>query len=38
LVRELDKAWPDKDAPLNLEALEKLPYLVSVSIYDRRAV
>jgi cytochrome P450 len=30
LIKELEAAWPDKDAPMKLEDLEKLPYLVGV--------
>ncbi|KAF9259805.1 cytochrome P450 [Marasmius fiardii PR-910] len=30
LQRELDEAWPDKDATMPLERLEKLPYLTAV--------
>ncbi|KAK7050040.1 hypothetical protein VNI00_005472 [Paramarasmius palmivorus] len=29
LVDELEKAWPDKDNPMPLERLEKLPYLMT---------
>lgn len=29
LVAELNEAWPDKDRHMGMEALEKLPYLVS---------
>ena len=32
LVSELRAAWPDLDNPLNLEKLEKLPYLVGFSM------
>jgi hypothetical protein len=32
LVQELQVAWPDTDAKLGREALEKLPYLVSQSL------
>ncbi|KAK1226931.1 hypothetical protein PQX77_010102 [Marasmius sp. AFHP31] len=30
LQRELDQTWPDRDSPMNLGQLEKLPYLTSV--------
>ncbi|KAI0315342.1 cytochrome P450 [Amylostereum chailletii] len=30
LVAELEDAWPDKDSPMPLETLEKLPYLTAV--------
>ncbi|ESK89624.1 hypothetical protein Moror_8638 [Moniliophthora roreri MCA 2997] len=30
LVQELEAAWPDKDTPMPLERLEKLPYLTAV--------
>lgn len=30
LVKELKEAWPEKDAPMGVQVLEKLPYLVSV--------
>lgn len=33
LVEELDEAWPDEDATVKYEALEKLPYLVSRSSF-----
>lgn len=29
LVKELEDAWPDKEAHVGVEVLEKLPYLVS---------
>jgi len=29
LMKELEEAWPDLNAPCGLEKLEKLPYLVS---------
>jgi len=29
LIEELEAAWPDKDANIGFEILEKLPYLVS---------
>ncbi|KAL0066354.1 hypothetical protein AAF712_006613 [Marasmius tenuissimus] len=30
LRRELDQTWPERDSPMNLEQLEKLPYLTGV--------
>lgn len=33
LVKELREAWPEKDAPMGVQALEKLPYLVSFRTY-----
>lgn len=30
LVKELDKAWSDKESKVGLEILERLPYLVSL--------
>lgn len=30
LVKELREAWPEKDAPMGVQALEKLPYLVRI--------
>ncbi|KAI3612230.1 p450 monooxygenase [Moniliophthora roreri] len=33
LVQELETAWPDKESPMPLERLEKLPYLPAVVIW-----
>lgn len=33
LFRSLKDAWPDRDAPPSVEILEKLPYLVSTSMF-----
>lgn len=30
LVKELKEAWPEKDAPMGVQVLEKLPYLTAV--------
>ncbi|THV02610.1 cytochrome P450 [Dendrothele bispora CBS 962.96] len=30
LMKELDEAWPDKNTPVKLEILERLPYLTAV--------
>ena len=35
LQEELFEVWPDKDAPMKLATLEKLPYLVNCNIHNQ---
>jgi hypothetical protein len=37
LIKELEDAWPDKDAQLGFEALKKLPYLVKLPTLSHTA-